>query len=95
MRLIDIEPFEKETNITSCYVTRYHQGDGYSDVVSTYTKDIPTVDAVPVVRCKDCIHYHTFACHMVNPAEDDWCCYGETMQNMKRSSLTKRKGEKK
>ena len=33
--------------------------------------------AVPVVRCKDCIHYYTFACRTVNPSEDDWCCYGE------------------
>lgn len=52
-------------------------------------------DAFPVVRCKDCIHYYTFACRMVNPAEDDWCCYGEKRDNLKCSSLTKRKGEKK
>lgn len=51
-------------------------------------------DAFPVVRCKDCIHYYTFACRMLNPAEDDWCCYGEKRDNLKCSSLTKRKGEK-
>ena len=51
--------------------------------------------AFPVVRCKDCIHYYTFACRMVNPSEDDWCCYGEKRDNLKCGSLTKRIGEKK
>ena len=34
-------------------------------------------DVAEIVRCKDCIHHHTFACRMVNPADDDWCKYGE------------------
>lgn len=52
---------------------------------------LPTVDAVPVVRCKDCIYYHPFAeikgkgeCHIVEDAECltwyedcDYCSYGE------------------
>lgn len=36
-----------------------------------------TANVVNVVRCKDCIHHHTFACRMVNPTDDDWCRYGE------------------
>lgn len=52
-------------------------------------------DDFPVVRCKDCIHNYTFACRMINPKETDFCSYGEKMPNLKRGSLTKRKGEKK
>ncbi len=50
---------------------------------------IPTVDAVPVVRCKDCKHYDMGVCLKiysdgnVHPAAwqrrkpDDFCSYGE------------------
>lgn len=41
----------------------------------------PTVDAVPVVRCKDCKHYDGKWClllDMVNSDMCDWFCgYGE------------------
>ena len=44
--------------------------------------DAPTVDAVPVIRCKDCKYYSGFDCHMWNHRgentrllvyEDDYC----------------------
>ena len=42
---------------------------------------LPTVDAVPVVRCKDCKHYDGKWClllDMVNSDMGDWfCAYGE------------------
>ena len=42
---------------------------------------MPTVDAVPVVRCKDCKHYDGKWClllDMVNSDMGDWfCAYGE------------------
>lgn len=55
------------------------------------TKEIdraPTVDAVPVIRCKDCKHWHkdtVFCGYMpygeaserVNWYADDFCSYGE------------------
>lgn len=52
--------------------------------------DSCTVDAVPVVRCKNCVHYHLYgrppfmyyACDRagaVRPMEeDDFCKYGES-----------------
>ena len=59
--------------------------------VETLIANAPTVDAVHVVRCKDCIYYHPFAeikgkgeCHIVEDAECltwyedcDYCSYGE------------------
>ena len=34
----------------------------------------PTVDAAPVVRCKDCKHRHTFDCMCRDRTYDDWFC---------------------
>ena len=48
MRLIDIEPFETEKDVTTCQITRWHNGDGYSEMAVTNTKDIPTIEAEPV-----------------------------------------------
>lgn len=53
----------------------------------------PTIDAVPVVRCKDCVHYEMEACLKIyedgavssyawqlrNP--DDFCSYGERKED--------------
>ena len=33
--------------------------------------------AVPVVRCKDCRKFKTYACRMVASGYDDFCSYGE------------------
>ena len=52
----------------------------------------PTVDAVEVVRCKDCRHYHadTLSCDFTpysqyyerpNWYEEDYCSYGERKDN--------------
>lgn len=50
MRLIDIEPFETEKGVTTCQITRWRSGDGYAEVVTTNTKDIPAADVAPVVH---------------------------------------------
>ena len=52
-------------------------------------KEAPTIDAVPVVRCKDCKHNGTWKCHMAYDeyypeadiyremhGDDDFCSYG-------------------
>ena len=57
-------------------------------VLASDIKNAPTVDAVPVVRCKDCKHWHkdaVFCGYMpygeaserVNWYVDDFCSYGE------------------
>lgn len=53
------------------------------DEVSSVIDDCPTVDAVPVVRCKDC-KFNSGAKKCLNPnsfiavpADDDYCSYGE------------------
>ena len=37
----------------------------------------PTIDAVPVVRCRDCRKFKTYGCRMVASGYDDFCSYGE------------------
>ena len=41
--------------------------------------NMPSADAVEVVRCKDCKHYRDYGCQraFVYPKPDDFCSYGE------------------
>jgi len=49
----------------------------------------PTIEAEPVVRCRDCKHYHDFdthfdcnhVCGMDDVRPDDFCSYGERREN--------------
>ena len=55
----------------------------------SYVSDIiinaPTVDAVPVIRCRDCEHYnpenYDISCDhpkgIMGPSDDDFCSYGK------------------
>ena len=74
-RLIDANALIKEANADGAY--------GYVD--AKQIADAPTVDAVEVVRCKDCQHMEKSQygryCQiwgMYNGHGDDgFCCYGE------------------
>ena len=74
-RLIDANELIKEANADGAY--------GYVD--AKQIADAPTVDAVEVVRCKDCRHMEKSQygryCQiwgMYNGHGDDgFCCYGE------------------
>lgn len=59
--------------------------DGGSEITKVFilamikTRSVtPTVDAVPVVRCKDCIHHRKSTCSagagIAFPPPDDWFC---------------------
>ena len=77
-RLIDANALIEEANAESAY--------GYVD--AKQIADAPTIDAVEVVRCRDCKHWHkeTLFCdymphgeaqERVNWYADDFCSYGE------------------
>jgi hypothetical protein len=56
MRLIDADALIQKRNHAKAYAQdMYVIGQGY-------VMDAPTIDAVPVVRCKDCKHYNTIGC---------------------------------
>ena len=76
-RLIDADALIKEANSDGAY--------GYVD--AKQIADAPTVDAAPVVRCKDCKHYEIHKPKVLENCErngyiipmkpDDFCSYGE------------------
>lgn len=81
MRLIDADAKElrQRININFGAVTRF--------IIKSILKDAPTIDAVPVVRCKDCKYWqdnnggypHDECCwgKGETPDQDDFCSYGE------------------
>ena len=81
-RLIDANALIEEANAEGAY--------GYVDAFQI--ANAPTVDAVEVVRCRDCKHWHkeTLFCdympygeaqERVNWYADDFCSYGERKDN--------------
>ena len=84
MRLIDADRLKAEI-MGWCVVTddsfgtgRYHE----REIVLQAIEESPTIDAVPVMRCKDCKHYNTIGrlkgfgwCESMNrDAFDDFYC---------------------
>ena len=56
MRLIDADALIRKRNHAKVYAPdMYVIGQGY-------VMGAPTIDAVPVVRCKNCKHYNTIGC---------------------------------
>ena len=49
----------------------------WSAVSTTDILAAPTVDAVPVVRCKDCKYFKTRLCENENNYDDWFCADGE------------------
>nr|DAJ15373.1 MAG TPA: hypothetical protein [Siphoviridae sp. ctqcj14] len=69
MRLIDADKLEKQ---------EYWGNERCFDYVDAEDIDnAPTVDAVEVVRCKNCRKFKTYGCRMVASGYDDFCSYGE------------------
>ncbi len=72
MRLIDADALIDELGISD------------EDIVfEEMLEDAPTIDAVQVIRCKDCKWFNRFGCaiEMVDftdrPTENDFCSFGE------------------
>lgn len=73
MRLIDADKFAEKFT-------------GQYEFMKRVIDEQPTVDAVEIVRCKDCIHYTSYCCHYHEADKDgmpiymnkeDFCSYGE------------------
>ena len=100
MRLIDADALLKEfesrqeqqiSNYCDCFLNDAHELSTEWYCVEDMVEAAPTVDAVPVVRCKDCKHYgwEQESCHgrtqhfcklhkgLVVVGKDTFCSYGE------------------
>ena len=83
MRLIDADVLLRKICCDSCgcepdecgYIDEYRKDRCKA---GQYVEDAPTVDAVPVVRCKDCRHWYKHHCaHGICATEKtnpDWFC---------------------
>lgn len=49
----------------------------YAYAAEQLLDEIPAADVAPVVQCKDCRKFKTYACRMVASGYDDFCSYGE------------------
>lgn len=74
MRLIDADVADKWMRQNNAFID------------AAILKAIPTIDAVPVVRCRECKHYKDLGTYyrlmdcthrdgLTNPYEDDFCSY--------------------
>ena len=87
-RLIDADAFTKE----HCSGCKYFDVNGICTIDNPVcgsvmiVNELPTVDSVEVVRCKDCKHYlereqgcnhFGYYSHTPYVEEDDFCSYGE------------------
>ena len=86
MRLIDADEFEAALENTEYDISPAYEPDGYSHkLICEVLEETPTVDAVPVVRCKDCKYYKPdeyecgcdFAGGLPYVKAGDFCSYGE------------------
>ena len=88
MRLIDADALnEHKLSITPL---RYHVG--WNNAIDAVIKNAPTIDAVPVVRCKDCkwgkawknaFGIEGFKCDLlcVDLSPEAFCSHGERRSN--------------
>ena len=73
-RLIDADALLETSDVFIVHTKEY----GSIEVISVdAVGDAPTVDAVEVVRCRDCRKFKTYDCRMVASGYDDFCSYGE------------------
>ena len=71
MRLIDADALIKEANADGAY--------GYVD--AWQIADAPTIDAVEVVRCKDCKYFKTRLCENEDNYDNWFCADGERKED--------------
>ena len=91
MRLIDadalIEKFNEKANMAECLIdARTAERFATFCALSDAVEQMPTVDAVQVIRCKDCTfghyidhgHMHCIhPCGLTTNMTDDFCSYAE------------------
>ena len=85
MRLIDADALHEALKTKQKWVVRCgdKHNEGYTyDQVHFAIDDAPTIDAVSVVRCKECKHWNdndVFCRYFVkgHTDADDYCSYGE------------------
>ena len=94
MKLFDADIFASVLDFADADVCEEFP-DGYCEFgfsrekIKELLRDIPTVDAVPVVRCRECKHHHDCDTHFCDAlgmdCPDDsefFCSYGERKEGV-------------
>ena len=81
MRLIDADAMKRVyqevlCSHVACIDCSFFMDDKYCRF-ETMLSEAPTINAIPVVRCRDCWKFKTYDCRMVASGYDDFCSYGE------------------
>ena len=81
MRLIDADAMKRVyqevlCSHVACIDCSFFMDDKYCRF-ETMLSEAPTINAIPVVRCRDCRKFKTYGCRMVASGYDDFCSYGE------------------
>ena len=81
MRLIDADAMKRVyqevlCSHVACIDCSFFMDDKYCRF-ETMLSEAPTINAIPVVRCRDCRKFKTYDCRMVASGDDDFCSYGE------------------
>lgn len=75
-RLIDADALKKKATV----VTKYDEGGWGVDLLAVPLCDVelaPTVEAEPVIRCKNCRHYKRYDDEIEGVTWQGLCKYGE------------------
>lgn len=76
MRLIYADEFEDALENTEYDISPAYEPDGYSHkLICEVLEEIPTVDAVPVVRCRDCASFEEIGKYPDNEGTPFGYCY--------------------
>ena len=76
MRLIDADEFEDALENTEYDISPAYEPDGYSHkLICEVLEETPTVDAVPVVRCRDCASFEEIGKYPDNEGTPFGYCY--------------------
>lgn len=81
MRLIDADAMKRVyqevlCSHVACIDCSFFMDDKYCRF-ETMLREAPTINAIPVVRCRECRKFKTYDCRMVASGYDDFCSYGE------------------
>lgn len=74
MRLIDAD---RALEIVSSQGIAHPNAYHLTNYATLILREAPTVDAVPVVRCKDCKYFKTRLCENEDNYDDWFCADGE------------------
>ena len=77
MRLMDADEFEDALENTEYDISPAYEPDGYSHkLICEVLEKTPTVDAVPVVRCRDCKNWEPYGSKAARNTGDPLERYG-------------------